>query len=61
MKWRKILRREVLDTISNPEELNDSIKGRKNAFKHIKQKWIKVTYKEENNKITIITAIDIKD
>lgn len=58
MKWRKISAEEVQDTISKPELVEDSIKGRKNAFKHIHQRWIKVTYKEEKAMIVIITVID---
>lgn len=58
MKWRKISQEEVENTIMSPEKSEDSIKGRKNAFKHIDKKWIKVTFKEESDIITIITAID---
>jgi hypothetical protein len=47
MKWRKISAEEVHDTISNPELIEDSIKGRKNVFKHNHERWLKVTYKEE--------------
>lgn len=57
MKWRKISDEEVVSTISRPEEIQDSIKGRKNAYKHINQKWIKVTFKEEDYRIIIITVI----
>ena len=35
MKWRKISEEEVQNTISNPEKIETSIKGRKNAYKHI--------------------------
>ena len=58
MKWRKISEEEVQNTISDSEEIQDSIKGRKNAYKHINHKWIKVTFKEEHDKIIIVTAID---
>ncbi|MGA1864759.1 MAG: DUF4258 domain-containing protein [bacterium] len=58
MKWRKISEDEVRNAILDPEEVQDSIRGRKNVFKHINKKWIKVTFKEEDDKITIITAID---
>lgn len=58
MKWRKISEEEVQNTIFNPEKTQDSIKGRKNAFKHINKKWIKVTFNEEDDRITIVTAID---
>ena len=61
MKWRKISDKEVEETIFDPEKLEDSIKGRKNAYKHISQKWIKVTYKEESDKFIIVTVIDKKN
>lgn len=58
MKWRKISEDEVKDTILNSEKTEYSIAGRKNAFKHIGNKWIKVTFKDENDIITVITTID---
>jgi len=58
MKWRDISEDEVKDTVLYPESEEDSIKGRKNAFKHIGKKYLKVTYNEEGNVITIVTAID---
>lgn len=57
MKWRKISEEDVELTINNPDKLEDPIKGRKNAFKIIKGRLLKVTYKHENNSIIIITAI----
>lgn len=58
MKWRNISEDEVRQTIFNPEEIHDSIHERKNAYKHLKNKWIKVTYKEELDKFLIVTVID---
>lgn len=58
MKWREISEEEVRETILNPEKIEDSIKGRKNAFKHIDQKWLKVTFIEEGNRIIVVTAIN---
>ena len=58
MKWREITEDEVKNTIVEPEKIEDSIKGRKNAFKHIEEKWIKVTIKEENGIIIVITVMD---
>jgi len=49
---------EVKDTVLCPDSVEDSIKGRKNAFKHIGKKYLKVTFHEKSNKITIVTAID---
>jgi len=58
MKWRDITEDEVKDTVLCPDSVEDSIKGRKNAFKHIGKKYLKVTFHEKSNKITIVTAID---
>lgn len=58
MKWRNISEDEVLQTILYPDDVVDSIHQRQNAFKHLNQKWLKVTFKEELDKIIIITAID---
>ena len=58
MKWREITEDEVKDTVLYPESVEDSIKGRKNAFKHIGKKYLKVTFHKEINKITIVTAVD---
>ena len=57
MKWRKIREDEVRDVINNPEKIENPRKGRKNAFKVIKGRLLKITYKEENQVTTIITAI----
>jgi len=58
MKWRNISEKEVKNTILNPEKLEDSTKGRRNAFKHIDKKWIKVTFKKQDDVAIIITAIN---
>ena len=58
MKWRTISEEEVRNTILYPENVEDSIKNRKNAFKYIDKKWLKVTFIQEGDLIIIITAID---
>lgn len=44
--------------VLGPEAVGDSIRGRKNAFKHIDNKWPMVTFIEEGDKIIIVTVID---
>ena len=58
MKWREIEEGEIKDTVLYPEKVENSIKDRKNAFKHIGSKWLKVTFKQESDNMVIITAID---
>ena len=57
IKWRKITEKEIEETIINHDRLEDSIKERKNAFKLIGNRLLKITYKIENDDIIIVTAI----
>lgn len=60
MRWREITEEEVKLTLSEYDKIEDSVKGRRNAFKKIGTRLIKVTFKEEDNKITVITALERK-
>ncbi len=57
MKWRKISEDEVRAAIDDPAGLMDTIKGRKNAFKMVGGRSLKVTYKPEGEILTVITAV----
>ena len=57
MKWRKITEIEVESVIDDPDTLVDTIKDRKNAFKIIDARNLKITYKHEDERLTIITAM----
>ena len=57
MKWRKITEREVKEVMNNPEKLEDTIKGRKNAFKTIEGRLLKTTYRPENSGFIVITTV----
>ena len=52
---------EVNDTLTEPDKIEKSIKGRKNAFKHIGYKWLKVTFKEEDGAKVVITVINTNE
>lgn len=57
MKWREISEEEVKSTLANFEKIEDSIRGRKNAYKQFPSRLIKVTFIEEAGKIIVITAM----
>ena len=57
MKWRKITDEEVKAAIEDSDEVADSKKGRKNAFKMINGKLLKVTFKCERETVIVITAM----
>lgn len=56
MKEREIIEEEVEITIKEPEYIEPSIKGRKNAYKFINNRFLRVTLKEEFNHILVITV-----
>lgn len=57
IKWRKIPEHDVITAIKKPDDLEDTIKGRKNAFKNIENKLLRVTYRKYEDDIIIITAL----
>jgi len=57
MKWRQISENEVKSAINEPDSLADTVKGRKNAFKIVGGRSLKITYKPEGRTLTVITAL----
>jgi hypothetical protein len=57
MKWRKISEEEIQEVINVPDTLEDTIKGRKNAFKSVKGRLLKITYKPEDGDAVVITTM----
>ncbi len=57
MKWRKIVAEEVSAVISDPDKVEDSKKSRKNAFKIVHGRLLKVTYKREGETAVVIEAM----
>ncbi|MBA3017272.1 MAG: hypothetical protein KJ550_00715 [Proteobacteria bacterium] len=46
-----------MKSIGAPDMLVNTTKGRKNAFKTIEGRYLKVTYKAEDRELTVITAM----
>ena len=61
MKWRMISQAEVELTLAEPDKTETAVEGRKNAFKVIGNRHIKVTYRELKDEILIISAVDKSD
>ena len=57
MKWRKITEEGIRSVITNPDKIEDIKKGRKNAFKTMEGRLLKITYKPEDNDVIVITAM----
>ena len=58
MKWRGISTEEVGQTLTNPDVTVPTENERKNVFKIIGDRYIKVTYKELKDEVLIISAVD---
>jgi len=57
MKWRKISESEVQEAILNADKLEDTVKGRQNAFKMIGRRLLKITYQIGIDEIIVITTM----
>jgi hypothetical protein len=57
LKWRKITETEVKSTIADPDMLQDASKERKNAFKTLGDRLVKVTYCRKGDDIVVVTAV----
>jgi hypothetical protein len=57
MKWRRVSESEVQEAIHNADKLEDTVKGRKNAFKMVEGRQLKVTYLSDTEELIVITTI----
>jgi hypothetical protein len=57
MKWRRVSETEVQEAIHNADKLEDTVKGRKNAFKMVEGRQLKVTYLSDTEELILITTI----
>ena len=56
MKDRHVIEADVKLAIENTDFLEQSIKGRLNAFKFVNGRYLRVTFKEEPDHILVITV-----
>ena len=61
MKWRKISEAEVISVLKEPEKMEPTIYGRINVFKTMGSRYLKVTYKEFESELLVISAVDKSD
>ena len=58
MKWRGISEEEILAALEKPDRMETSVMGRKNVFKSMGDRNIKVTFMESFGEILVISAVD---
>jgi hypothetical protein len=60
MRLHEINEADVELAIDNPDLTESSFEERKNVWKKISDRYLRVTYKEEKDRILIITAVKKK-
>lgn len=58
MKWRRVTEVEVLAVLDNPDRIEESIETRRNAYKLVDDRLLKVTYADEEGDVVVITVIE---
>ncbi|OGL39379.1 MAG: hypothetical protein A3C43_04985 [Candidatus Schekmanbacteria bacterium RIFCSPHIGHO2_02_FULL_38_11] len=58
--WHRITESEVESAINIPDFIESSIENRLNVWKKISEKFLRVTYKQEADRILVITAVKKK-
>ena len=56
MREREVTEEEVAIAIREPESCEQSIKGRKNIYKFLSERFLRITSREEADHILIITV-----
>lgn len=57
MKERNVFEAEVLLAMNRPDFTEESIKSRKNIYKYMNGRFLRITYKEDSEEILIITVV----
>jgi hypothetical protein len=58
MKWRRVSEAEVLSVLDFPDRVEQSIDERRNAYKRVGDRLLKVTYVDEEGAAMVITVIE---
>ena len=61
MKWRRVSEVAVLSVLNAPDRVEESIDGRRNAYKVMDDRLLKVTYVDEAGDLVVITVIEKED
>jgi hypothetical protein len=56
MRWRRITESEIESAVNNPDFTGSSLEGKIHAWRKLSDKYLRVTFKNELDRILIITA-----
>jgi len=57
MRWRQIVRQDVVDCISKPAVRLELPLGEVNVWRTVRGEWLRVVYIEEATAIVVVTVI----
>jgi len=58
MRWRKVSEEEVLKVLAFPDRVEETVAERKNAYKALGGRLLRVTYRQEESETAVITVIE---
>ena len=61
MRWRRISQEEVESVLRDPERLETTERGRMNAFRWVGNRYLRVTFRELEPRILVISVVDRTD
>ena len=61
MRWRKISEEEVEYIVRDPERIEPTEQGRLNAFGWVGDRYLRVTFRDLDAELLIISAVDRAD
>jgi hypothetical protein len=61
MRWRRISEVEVRAVLAAPDREEPTRKGRKNAWRAVDNRLLKVAYREEAGRLIVVTVVDKRE
>ncbi len=61
MRWRRISQGEVESVLRKPDRLEPTERGRMNAFGWVGDRYLRVTFREFESSVLVISVVDRTD
>ncbi len=58
MKWPRVSEAEVIEALESPDRIEETAEQRKNAYKAVGNRLLKVTYRLVSSQTVVITVIE---
>jgi hypothetical protein len=58
MRWRRVSEAKVIEALDSPDRVEETAAQRKNAYKAVGDRLLKVTYRLDRSQTVVITVIE---